>query len=124
MEAIRNGNTAILLRKMGIKPGLLGWKYINEAVNLVIEDPMTIDGITKILYPTIAKKFGTTPSRVERAIRHAIEVSFYRLPLCMVKDIFGNTMECSSSTKPTNKEFIAAVAQVVANEPDNPVWSM
>ena len=124
MEIIRNGNTAILLKKMGIKSSLLGWKYLNEAVNLVIEDPILIDGVMKMLYPTIAKKFGTTSSRVERAIRHAIEISFYDLPMRMVKDIFGNTMEHGSSIKPTNKEFIAAIAQVVANEPDNPVWSM
>ena len=124
MEIVRNGKTATLLKKMGTKPGLLGWKYLNEAVDLVIEEPMAIDGITKILYPTIAKKFGTTPTRVERAIRHAIEKSYYGLPLDMVRQIFGNTMAHGDATKPTNKEFIAAVAQVVAHEPDNPVWSV
>ena len=123
MEVIRNGKTAILMRKFGIKPALSGWRYLEEAINMVIEDPMILNGVTKILYPAIARKFKSTASRVERAIRHAIQTGFDIAPVNVIKQVFGNTIN-NDSARPTNSEFIAALAQVIANEPENAVWNM
>lgn len=115
--------TTTLMRKLGIKPNLLGWRYIQSAVNMVIEDPMAIDGVTKVLYPTIAKIHGTTTSRVERAIRHSIECAFSHTPINVLSAVFGNSIDAYRGHA-TNSEFIAAIAQVVAHEPGNPVWNM
>lgn len=112
-----------LMRKLGIKPNLLGWRYIQSAVNMVIEDPMAIDCVTKVLYPTLAKIHNTTASRVERAIRHSVDCAFSHAPLNVIAAVFGNSIDAYRGHA-TNSEFIAAIAQVVAHEPGNPVWNM
>lgn len=121
-NTIRNGKVTTLMRKMAIPQHIAGWKYIEEAIYLVIEDPMKLDAVTKLLYPAIAKKFNSTPSRVERAIRHGIEHVITYAPLNVVKAVFGNTIPCGY--KITNSHLIAALAQIVSEEPDNPVWNM
>lgn len=120
---VRNGKVTTLLRKCGANPANLGWKYIEEAVYLVIEDPMMLNMITRGLYLAIADKFNTTESRVERAIRHTIDQIYRHAPLKVIRAIMGNCIS-ERTGKATNSAFIAALAQVVSEEPDNPVWSM
>lgn len=120
---VRNGKVTTLLRKCGANPANLGWKYTEEAVYLVIEDPTMLNMITKGLYPAIADKFNTTVSRVERAIRHTIDQIYKQAPLKVLRAIVGNHVSASTG-RATNSAFIAALAQVVSEEPDNPVWSM
>ena len=118
-----NEKVAILIKKVGISPALLGYKYITEAVNMVVDDDTVLDGITKRLYPDIAKKFKTTAVRVERMIRYAVDSSFQNMPVDMIKAIFSNTISPKTG-KPTNSEFIATLAEVATSEPNNPIWSM
>lgn len=119
---VRNGKVTVLMRKMAIPQHIQGWKYVEEAVYMVIEEPKILNGITKYLYPELAKKFDTTSSRVERAIRHAIEHVMRYAPLKVLKAVFGNTIP--DGYKITNSHLIAAMAQVISEEPDNPVWEM
>lgn len=112
---------AILLKKMGVSPALLGYKYLAEALKIAIEDDTVLDGITKVLYPTIAKKFNATVPRVERAIRHSIQCAFDNMPTDIQTAVFGNTV---SHNKATNSEFIATLAMLITTEPNNPIWSM
>ncbi|MBP0989679.1 MAG: sporulation transcription factor Spo0A, partial [Oscillospiraceae bacterium] len=86
-----------------------GYQYLREAIILSTEDPEIINSVTKILYPTIAKKNSTTSSRVERAIRHAIEVAWDRGDIDVLNSYFGYTVQ-NSRGKPTNSEFIAMIA--------------
>lgn len=97
------------MKMLGVPAHIKGYDYIREAIALVIKDRRVIGNITTELYPTIAEKFGTTPSCVERAIRHAIEVVFERGDLDILLEEFGNTFSPSKG-KPTNSEFIAQVA--------------
>lgn len=92
-----------------------GYQYIRDAITMVIEDMDAINSITKILYPTVAKHYNTTPSRVERAIRHAIEVAWDRGNPDVLNDLFGYTI-LSSKGKPTNSEFIAMIADKIRLE--------
>lgn len=114
---------AILLKKVGVTPANRGWKYLTEAVRMVLEDDSVIDLITKRLYPDIAKKFDTTASAVERAIRVSVLKAFDNMPTDMIYAIFGNTLSSRNGT-PTNSEFITTLAEVVTSEPHNPIWSM
>ncbi len=98
-----------LLHDLGIPAHIKGYQFIREAVYLMFENPAIIGGITKELYPELAKKFDTTVSRVERAIRHAIEVSWNRGDINLMEDIFGHSVDIDKS-KPTNSEFIVTVA--------------
>ena len=116
-----NERIAILLKKVGISPAILGYKYTNEAINMVLKDRGVLDGITKRLYPDIAKKYNTTPVRVERMIRYAVERSFERMPTPMRDAIFGNTISPYTG-KPTNSEFIATLAEIVTTEPNYSIW--
>ena len=86
-----------------------GYQYLREAIVLTIQDMDMINGVTKILYPTVARKYGTTPSRVERAIRHAIEVAWDRGDVEVLQRYFGYTVS-GVKGKPTNSEFIAMIA--------------
>ena len=86
-----------------------GYQYIREGITLVYENPELVGGITKELYPEIAKKYETTVSRVERAIRHAIEVSWNRGNWQLMEEIFGHSVDIDKA-KPTNSEFIVTVA--------------
>ena len=100
---------------VGIPAHIKGYKFLREAIKMSIEDPNIINSITKRLYPTIAEKFETSASKVERAIRHAIEVAWNRGKIENINSIFGVTVY-SSNEKPTNGEFIALVADKMLME--------
>ncbi len=94
---------------IGIPPHIKGYAYLREGIKLTVEKPYVINSVTKELYPTIAEKFSTTPSKVERAIRHAIEVAWNRGRIDAINAIFGARIYLGTE-KPTNSEFIALVA--------------
>ena len=94
---------------IGIPPHIKGYSYLREGIKMTIERPYIINSVTKELYPSIAQKFGTTASKVERAIRHAIEVAWNRGRIDAINAIFGARIYLGSE-KPTNSEFIALVA--------------
>lgn len=94
---------------IGIPPHIKGFSYLREGIRLAVEDPSIINKVTKELYPKIAEKFETTPSKVERAIRHAIEVAWNRGRTDAISSIFGARVYIGSE-RPTNSEFIALVA--------------
>lgn len=98
-----------IMHEVGVPAHIKGYQYIREAIILAVNDIETINSITKLLYPTLAKKFKTTPSRVERAIRHAIEVAWARGEMDVNNQMFGNTISATKG-KPTNSEFIAMIA--------------
>ena len=98
-----------ILHELGIPSYIKGYQYIREGVSIIFERPETIGGITKELYPELASKFDTTVSRVERAIRHAIEVSWNRGDWELMEEIFGHSVDIDKA-KPTNSEFIVTVA--------------
>lgn len=98
-----------ILHELGIPSHIKGYTYIRESISLIYEDPSLVGGITKQLYPEVAKKYDTTVSRVERAIRHAIEVSWNRGDYDLMEDIFGHSVDIDRA-KPTNSEFIVTIA--------------
>lgn len=98
-----------ILHELGIPSHIKGYQYIREGISIIYDKPDVIGGITKQLYPTIAGKFDTTVSRVERAIRHAIEVSWNRGDWDLMEEIFGHSVDIDKA-KPTNSEFIVTVA--------------
>ncbi len=98
-----------ILHELGIPSHIKGYQYIREGIGIIFERPETIGGITKELYPELANKFDTTVSRVERAIRHAIEVSWNRGDWDLMEDIFGHSVDIDKA-KPTNSEFIVTIA--------------
>ena len=98
-----------ILHELGVPSHIKGYQYIREGISVLYERPEVIGGITKELYPDIAHKFGSTVSRVERAIRHAIEVSWNRGNWQLMEDIFGHSVDIDKA-KPTNSEFIVTVA--------------
>lgn len=98
-----------MIHEIGVPAHIKGYQYLREAIMMSVEDPGMISSITKILYPTIAKRFQTTPSRVERAIRHAIEVAWSRGKMETLDALFGYTIDTGKG-KPTNSEFIALIA--------------
>ena len=110
---IFNNNLQISISKMlhelGMPSHIKGYQYVREAISLIYENPEMVGGITKELYPELASKFDTTVSRVERAIRHAIEVSWNRGDWDLMEDIFGHSVDIDKA-KPTNSEFIVTVA--------------
>ena len=107
-ESLEKQVTAVI-QSIGVPAHIKGYQYLREAIQMTIEDRETNSAITKVLYPTIAKKYQTTPSRVERAIRHAIEVTFSRGPVEPKEEMFGYTIGYGKG-KPTNSEFIALIA--------------
>ena len=98
-----------IIHEVGVPAHIKGYQYLREAIMLVVNDIDVINQITKSLYPQIAQKFETTPSRVERAIRHAIEVAWGRGEPGIMENIFGYTVSAAKG-KPTNSEFIAMIA--------------
>ena len=98
-----------IIHGVGVPAHIKGYQYLREAIMMVVNDIEVINQITKSLYPQIAQKFGTTPSRVERAIRHAIEVAWGRGEVDLMENIFGYTVSAAKG-KPTNSEFIAMIA--------------
>ncbi len=98
-----------ILHQIGIPAHIKGYLYLREAIMMVVEDIDLLGSVTKVLYPGIAQRFNTTPSRVERAIRHAIEVAWSRNNIEIIKKFFGYTIRTEKG-KPTNSEFIAMMA--------------
>ena len=98
-----------IIHEIGVPAHIKGYQYLREAIIMAVNDMDVINAITKVLYPEVAKTFGTTPSRVERAIRHAIEVAWDRGDLDTLQKFFGYTVS-NTKGKPTNSEFIALIA--------------
>ncbi len=98
-----------MIHEIGVPAHIKGYQYLREAIIVSVEDAEMLNSITKLLYPSIAKKFQTTPSRVERAIRHAIEVAWSRGRMETLDALFGYTVNHGKG-KPTNSEFIALIA--------------
>ncbi len=98
-----------IIHQIGVPAHIKGYQYLRTAILMTIEDSEIINAVTKVLYPTVAKKYQTTTSRVERAIRHAIEVAWDRGDVDTLNSYFGYTIQ-NSRGKPTNSEFIAMIA--------------
>jgi len=115
MNVRRNDKTSIetmvtgIIHEIGVPAHIKGYQYLREAIIIAVNDMDVINAITKVLYPQVAKTFQTTPSRVERAIRHAIEVAWDRGDLDTLQRFFGYTVS-NTKGKPTNSEFIALIA--------------
>lgn len=104
-----DANITSIIHEIGVPAHIKGYLYLREAISMVYNDIELLGSITKVLYPDIAKKFNTTASRVERAIRHAIEVAWSRGNIESISSLFGYTVSMTKA-KPTNSEFIAMVA--------------
>jgi two-component system response regulator (stage 0 sporulation protein A) len=104
-----DANITSIIHEIGVPAHIKGYQYLREAITMVYNNIEILGGITKVLYPSIADHYKTTPSRVERAIRHAIEVAWTRGNIDSISHLFGYTINISKS-KPTNSEFIAMVA--------------
>jgi len=102
-----------IIHEIGVPAHIKGYQYLREAIILTVNDMDIINAVTKVLYPTVARKFATTPSRVERAIRHAIEVAWDRGDLETLQKFFGYTVS-NIKGKPTNSEFIAMIADCLS----------
>jgi len=98
-----------ILLSIGISANLHGYHFLKESIKLVIDDPNYMGGVTKYMYPQIAKNFKTTACRVERAIRHALDVSFNKGKITYLNDMFGLKI-FDENGKPTNSEFVALIA--------------
>ena len=98
-----------LLHDLGIPSHIKGYQFLRDAVKMLFDDPNIVGGITKELYPELANKYNTTVSRVERSIRHAVEVSWNRGDLKLMENIFGHSVDIDRA-KPTNSEFIVTIA--------------
>lgn len=107
-----------IIHEIGVPAHIKGYQYLRDAIILCVSDIEMLNSITKILYPTIAKKHQTTPSRVERAIRHAIEVAWSRGKMDTIDELFGYTVH-NGKGKPTNSEFIALIADKIRLEYKN-----
>ena len=110
-----------ILHEVGVPAHIKGYQYVREAIILVVQNMDAINAVTKVLYPEVAKRFHTTPSRVERAIRHAIEVAWDRGDLETLQGYFGYTVN-SAKGKPTNSEFIAMIADRIRLRRKNQNW--
>ena len=104
-----------IIHEIGVPAHIKGYQYLRDAIILAVNDIEMLNSITKVLYPTIAKKHQTTPSRVERAIRHAIEVAWSRGKMDTIDALFGYTVSTGKG-KPTNSEFIALIADKIRLE--------
>lgn len=104
-----------MIHEIGVPAHIKGYQYLRDAIMMSVEDMEMLNSITKILYPTIAKNHQTTPSRVERAIRHAIEVAWSRGKMDTIDELFGYTVS-NGKGKPTNSEFIALIADRIRLE--------
>ena len=102
-----------IIHEIGVPAHIKGYQYLREAILLTIDDMDIINSVTKVLYPEVARKFNTTPSRVERAIRHAIEVAWDRGDIETLQKFFGYTVS-NIKGKPTNSEFIAMIADCLS----------
>lgn len=109
------------LKELGVPPHLLGFDYLVEAIELVHLNHDLLHAITKELYPAIAERHHTTGSKVERAIRNAIEMGFDNSTPELLKSVFGNTINMHSG-KVANSHFIATITEVLDNEPNHPIF--
>ena len=114
---LKNRVTAVI-HEIGVPAHIKGYQYLREAIIIAVNDMEVINAVTKVLYPAVAKRFATTPSRVERAIRHAIEVAWDRGDLETLQKYFGYTVS-NAKGKPTNSEFIAMIADRLLLEKKN-----
>ncbi len=117
-ETNLEGRVTDMIHEIGIPAHIKGYHYLRDAIIMAVEDMDVLNAITKVLYPTVAKKHQTTASRVERAIRHAIEVAWSRGKLDTLDDLFGYTVS-NGKGKPTNSEFIALIADTIRLEYKN-----
>ena len=101
-----------MIHEIGVPAHIKGYQYLREAIMMSVEEPDMLGSITKVLYPTSAKRYQTTSSRVERAIRHAIEVAWNRGRMETLDNLFGYTIN-NGKGKPTNSEFIALIADKI-----------
>ena len=104
-----------IIHDIGVPAHIKGYQYLREAIVYTVNDMDAINAVTKVLYPAVARKFGTTASRVERAIRHAIEVAWDRGDLDTLQKYFGYTVS-NSKGKPTNSEFVAMISDRISLE--------
>ena len=107
-DSLRRQVTAVI-HEVGVPAHIKGYQYVREAIVIAVQDMDVINAVTKVLYPEVARRFSTTPSRVERAVRHAIEVAWDRGDLEVLQKYFGYTVS-NAKGKPTNSEFIAMIA--------------
>lgn len=115
MERNLETDVTNIIHEIGVPAHIKGYQYLRDAIIMSVGDMDMLNSITKILYPTIAKKHQTTPSRVERAIRHAIEVAWSRGKMDTIDELFGYTVN-GGKGKPTNSEFIALIADKIRLE--------
>ncbi|MBQ9459954.1 MAG: sporulation transcription factor Spo0A [Oscillospiraceae bacterium] len=111
MQALKKRVTAVI-HEVGVPAHIKGYQYVREAIIIAVQDMEVINGVTKVLYPEVARRYNTTPSRVERAVRHAIEVAWDRGDLETLQSYFGYTVS-NTKGKPTNSEFIAMIADKI-----------
>ncbi|WP_425061373.1 sporulation transcription factor Spo0A [Sporomusa carbonis] len=104
-----------IIREIGIPAHIKGYQYLRDAIMMIVAEVELLGAVTKVLYPMIAEKYSTTPSRVERAIRHAIEVAWNRGNIEMINKLFGYTIKLDKG-KPTNSEFMAMIADKLRME--------
>jgi len=104
-----------MIHEIGVPAHIKGYQYLRDAIIMCIQDMDMLNSITKALYPEIAKHYQTTPSRVERAIRHAIEVAWSRGKMDTIDELFGYTVN-NGKGKPTNSEFIALISDKIRLE--------
>ena len=102
-----------IIHQIGVPAHIKGYHYLREAIIQSVNDKEMLESVTKLLYPAVAKKFATTPSRVERAIRHAIEIAWDRGDIDTLNSFFGYTINTGKG-KPTNSEFIALIADKIS----------
>ena len=112
MEQNLENDVTQMLHEIGIPAHIKGYQYLRDAIAMAVADQDMLTSVTQVLYPTIAKNHQTTPSRVERAIRHAIEVAWSRGKMDTINDIFGYTVS-NGKGKPTNSEFIALISDKI-----------
>lgn len=112
MEQNLENDVTQMLHEIGIPAHIKGYQYLRDAISMAVADQDMLTSVTKVLYPTIAKSHQTTPSRVERAIRHAIEVAWSRGKMDTINEIFGYTVS-NGKGKPTNSEFIALISDKI-----------
>ena len=118
MERNLETDVTNIIHEIGVPAHIKGYQYLRDSIIMSVSDMEMLNSITKILYPTIAKKHQTTPSRVERAIRHAIEVAWSRGTMDTIEELFGYTVS-NGKVKPTNSEFIALIADKIRLEYKN-----
>ncbi|HSJ36634.1 MAG TPA: sporulation transcription factor Spo0A [Planococcus sp. (in: firmicutes)] len=117
-QEVKDDPITAVIKEIGIPPHINGYIYLKEAVNLVLKDPNIIQKVTKSLYPGIAERFDTTPTRVERSIRHAIELVWNRGDVKAIAHTFGYSEEHLRS-RPSNSEFIAMMYDTVSRNMEN-----